>query len=157
MNGSSVIDVQQLSYHYSTRVALREVSFQIQAGEVFAFLGPNGSGKTTLFRMLVGEESPNSGSLRVGDTVSLGYVDQSRETLTSDVTVWQEVSEGKADAYPRYAPTMEWDTAAGHAICKFAGCELNDIDTNKEILYNRKNLTNNWFTVNAKKLEVGYS
>ena len=52
MNGQSVIDVQQLSYQYSTRVALREVSFQIQAGEVFAFLGPNGSGKTTLFRVL---------------------------------------------------------------------------------------------------------
>jgi len=67
------------------------------------------------------------------------------------------VAEGKANCYPRFAPTMEWDTAAGHAICKFAGCELNDIDTNKEILYNRKNLTNNWFIVNTRKLKVAHS
>mgnify|MGYP001167794870 FL=1 len=57
------------------------------------------------------------------------------------------VAEGKANCYPRFAPTMEWDTAAGHAICKFAGCELTDIKTNKEMIYNRKELTNNWFVV----------
>lgn len=57
------------------------------------------------------------------------------------------VAEGKASCYPRFAPTMEWDTAAGHAICKFAGCKLTDLKTKQEMIYNRKELTNNWFIV----------
>ena len=57
------------------------------------------------------------------------------------------VAEGKANCYPRFSPTMEWDTAAGHAICKFAGCRLIDVKTKEEMIYNRKNLTNNWFIV----------
>ena len=57
------------------------------------------------------------------------------------------VAEGKADIYPRFAPTMEWDTAAGHAIANWAGKNLIDCETNQEMIYNRKNLTNNWFTV----------
>jgi 3'(2'), 5'-bisphosphate nucleotidase len=57
------------------------------------------------------------------------------------------VAEGKADIYPRFAPTMEWDTAAGHAIAKSAGKNLIDYKTNKEMIYNRKNLQNNWFIV----------
>tara|TARA_A100001015_G_scaffold213665_1_gene239705 strand:+ start:6806 stop:7594 length:789 start_codon:yes stop_codon:yes gene_type:complete len=57
------------------------------------------------------------------------------------------VAEGKADCYPRFAPTMEWDTAAGHAICEHAGFKVIDYMTNKSMLYNRKNLLNNWFTV----------
>lgn len=57
------------------------------------------------------------------------------------------VAEGKADCYPRFAPTMEWDTAAGHAICKFAGKSIIDMDTGREMLYNRENLLNNWFVV----------
>ena len=57
------------------------------------------------------------------------------------------VAEGKANCYPRFAPTMEWDTAAGHVICKFAGCKLTDLETKQEMVYNRKELTNNWFIV----------
>lgn len=57
------------------------------------------------------------------------------------------VAEGKADCYPRFAPTMEWDTASGHAICKFAGCKLTDLKTKQEMIYNREELTNNWFIV----------
>ena len=57
------------------------------------------------------------------------------------------VAEGEADCYPRFAPTMEWDTAAGHAICKFAGKSVIDLNTGKEMLYNRENLLNNWFIV----------
>ena len=57
------------------------------------------------------------------------------------------VAERKANCYPRFAPTMEWDTAAGHAICKFAGCKLTDVKTKQEMIYNRKELTNNWFIV----------
>ena len=57
------------------------------------------------------------------------------------------VAEGSADVYPRFAPTMEWDTAAGHAIAKYAGKKLIDLKTNKEMVYNRERLTNNWFIV----------
>ena len=57
------------------------------------------------------------------------------------------VAEGTADVYPRFAPTMEWDTAAGHAIAKFAGKSLIDLETNQEMLYNRQQLRNNWFIV----------
>lgn len=57
------------------------------------------------------------------------------------------VAEGKGNCYPRFAPTMEWDTAAGHAICKFAGCKLTDLKTKQEMIYNRNELTNNWFIV----------
>ena len=57
------------------------------------------------------------------------------------------VAEGKGNCYPRFAPTMEWDTAAGHAICKFAGCKLTDLETKQEMIYNRQELTNNWFIV----------
>jgi len=57
------------------------------------------------------------------------------------------VAEGLADCYPRFAPTMEWDTAAGHAICKYAGFQLIDYKTEKEMLYNRIDLLNNWFIV----------
>jgi ABC-2 type transport system ATP-binding protein len=81
MNGPSVIDVQQLSYHYSTRVALREVSFQIQAGEVFAFLGPNGSGKTTLFRVLSTLVPVQQGSVQVLGTCLVQQADAVRERL----------------------------------------------------------------------------
>lgn len=59
------------------------------------------------------------------------------------------VAEGSADCYPRFAPTMEWDTAAGHAICLYAGCEVIDMETRKEMIYNRENLLNNWFLVRS--------
>ena len=62
------------------------------------------------------------------------------------------VAEGKANCYPRFAPTMEWDTAAGHAICKFAGSRLTDVKTNKEMIYNRQELTNNWFIAQNNRI-----
>jgi len=62
------------------------------------------------------------------------------------------VAEGKANCYPRFAPTMEWDTAAGHAICKFAGCKLTDLETKQEMIYNRKELTNNWFIAKINRI-----
>ena len=60
------------------------------------------------------------------------------------------VAEGSADFYPRYAPTMEWDTGAGHAICIYAGCKVIDVKTNKEMLYNKISLLNNWFLISKK-------
>src|SRR3546814_17038171 len=68
--------------------------FRSPPSDVVGIIGPNGAGKTTLFRMITGKEQPDSGSLRVGDTVQLGYVDQSRDTLAADKTVWEEISGG---------------------------------------------------------------
>jgi 3'(2'), 5'-bisphosphate nucleotidase len=61
------------------------------------------------------------------------------------------VAEGSADCYPRFAPTMEWDTAAGHAICLYAGCSVIDQHSKKEMVYNRENLLNNWFVVESSR------
>ena len=66
------------------------------------------------------------------------------------------IAEGKGNCYPRFAPTMEWDTAAGHAICKFAGCKLTDLETKQEMIYNRQELTNNWFIVQNIESNIDY-
>jgi ATPase subunit of ABC transporter with duplicated ATPase domains len=71
-----------------------DVSFLLPRGGIVGVIGPNGAGKTTLFRMIVGQERPDAGSLRVGETVVLAYVDQSRDTLDGDRTVWEELSDG---------------------------------------------------------------
>src|SRR5207302_3300051 len=68
--------------------------FQLRLGAIVGVIGPNGAGRTTLFRMLVGQEKPDSGELRIGDTVVMGYVDQSRDALKANATVWQEISGG---------------------------------------------------------------
>jgi ATPase subunit of ABC transporter with duplicated ATPase domains len=72
-----------------------DLSFEIPPGAIVGIIGPNGAGKTTLFRMIVGEEQPDDGTFRVGDTVQLAYVDQSRDDLDPDKTVWQEISDGE--------------------------------------------------------------
>jgi ATPase subunit of ABC transporter with duplicated ATPase domains len=74
---------------------MENLSFKLPPGAIAGVIGANGSGKTTLFRMIVGQEKPDGGKLRVGDTVKLGYIDQSRETLRADKTVWEEISDGK--------------------------------------------------------------
>jgi energy-dependent translational throttle protein EttA len=72
-----------------------DLDFTLPRGGIVGVIGPNGAGKTTLFRMLVGEEQPDGGSLKVGETVQIGYVDQSRESLSPDKTVWEEISGGE--------------------------------------------------------------
>jgi ATPase subunit of ABC transporter with duplicated ATPase domains len=74
--------------------AVDSVSFDVQQGEVFSIIGPNGAGKTTLFRMLTGSEAADAGEIRIGPSVKLAYVDQSRQTLDDKKTVWQEISGG---------------------------------------------------------------
>lgn len=91
---SSVLEVERVSKAYPSLTALFEVSLSIEAGEIFALLGPNGAGKTTLFRMMMGQEKPDAGELLIGDTVKLAYVDQSREALAGDKSVFEEVSNG---------------------------------------------------------------
>lgn len=92
--GDLVIEANQLSKRYGDRVLFENLSFNIPAGAIVGIIGPNGAGKSTLFRMLMGQETPDSGSFRLGETVKLAYVDQSRDSLDGQKTVWQEISNG---------------------------------------------------------------
>jgi sulfate-transporting ATPase len=93
--GSKVIRAEGLSKGYDDRLLMDNAAFDIPAGAIVGIVGPNGAGKTTLFRMIAGEESPDEGTLEVGDTVELAYVDQSRDALDAEKTVYEEISEGR--------------------------------------------------------------
>jgi ATP-binding cassette ChvD family protein len=95
--GNLVIEAEGLSKGYGDTLLIDDLSFKIAPGAIVGVIGPNGAGKTTLFRMITGAEEPDGGSLRIGDTVALGYVDQSRDTLAADKTVWEEISDGNAE------------------------------------------------------------
>jgi energy-dependent translational throttle protein EttA len=97
--GSLVIEAENLTKGFGNNVLIDNLDFKLPPGGIVGVIGPNGAGKTTLFRMIVGQESPDSGSLRIGDTVQLGYVDQSRDTLDANKTVWQEISSGEDVIY----------------------------------------------------------
>jgi len=92
--GDLVIEAQHLSKGYGERLLIEDLSFRLPAGGIVGVIGPNGAGKTTLFRMLVGEEQPDAGEMRVGPTVELGYVDQNRDALDPNKTVYEEISGG---------------------------------------------------------------
>ena len=92
--GELVVEATQLRKGFGDRLLIDGLDFKLPKGGIVGVIGPNGAGKTTLFRMLVGQEQPDSGMLRVGDTVKLAYVDQSRDSLAPDKTVWQEISDG---------------------------------------------------------------
>ncbi len=86
--GNVVIEVEGLTKAYTDEVLIEDLSFKLPPGGIVGVIGPNGAGKTTLFRMITGQEKPNAGSIRVGETVRLGYVDQSRDALDPNKTVW---------------------------------------------------------------------
>ena len=92
--GGTVIEADQLRKAYGNRLLMDELNFKLPPGGIVGVIGPNGAGKTTLFRMITGQDQPDGGSLKIGETVKLGYVDQSRDSLDADKTVWQEISEG---------------------------------------------------------------
>ncbi|MCA0256638.1 MAG: energy-dependent translational throttle protein EttA [Proteobacteria bacterium] len=92
--GRVVIEADNITKSYGDRVLIENLSFKLPPGGIVGIIGPNGAGKTTLFRMITGQEKPDSGTITVGDTVDLGYVDQSRDTLAANKTVWEEISEG---------------------------------------------------------------
>ena len=92
--GDLVIEANHISKAYGDRVLIDDLSFKIPKGAIVGIIGPNGAGKTTLFRMITGQEKPDSGEIRIGESVDLGYVDQSRDELNSDKTVWEEISDG---------------------------------------------------------------
>jgi ATP-binding cassette ChvD family protein len=93
--GNVVVETQGVSKAYGDRVLFEDLTFQLPPGGIVGVIGPNGAGKTTLLRLITGAERPDSGSLRVGETVSLGYVDQSRASLDDEKTVWEEISGGE--------------------------------------------------------------
>jgi len=92
--GSLVIEAEGLSKAYGDKLLFENLSFMLPPGGIVGVIGPNGAGKTTLFRMITGQEQPDSGTIRIGETVHLGYVDQSRDALSPEKTVWEEVSGG---------------------------------------------------------------
>ena len=94
--GDLVIEAEGLKKAFGDRLLFEDVTFRLPPGGIVGIIGPNGAGKTTLFRMITGQEKPDGGSFRVGETVKLGYVDQSRDTLKATATVWEEIS-GKND------------------------------------------------------------
>src|SRR5213596_1489697 len=92
--GDLVIEAKGVRKGYGEKLLMDDVGFILPRGGIVGVIGPNGAGKTTLFRMIVGEEKPDAGTLRIGETVVLAYVDQSRETLVGEHTVWEELSDG---------------------------------------------------------------
>ncbi len=92
--GDLVIEANGISKAFGDRLLIENLNFNLPRGGIVGVIGPNGAGKTTLFRMLTGQETPDQGILRVGDTVVMGYVDQSRDALNANKTVWEEISNG---------------------------------------------------------------
>ena len=93
--GDKVIEAEHVHKGFGDTLLMDDLTFRLPPGGIVGVIGPNGAGKTTLFRMIVGQEAPDEGTFDVGDTVDLAYVDQSRDTLDPDKTVWEEISEGQ--------------------------------------------------------------
>lgn len=92
--GDMVLEAEGLSKGFDDRLLIEDLSFKLPPGGIVGVVGPNGAGKTTLFKMMTGVEQPDKGQLKIGDTVKLGYVDQSRDHLDNQKTVWEEISNG---------------------------------------------------------------
>jgi ATPase subunit of ABC transporter with duplicated ATPase domains len=92
--GQVVIEVTDVDKSFGDRLLIEDLTFRLPPGGIVGVIGPNGAGKTTLFKMITGQETPDDGTIRVGETVKLGYVDQSRDALDPNKTVWEEVSGG---------------------------------------------------------------
>jgi ATP-binding cassette ChvD family protein len=97
--GNVVIEAEELRKGYGNNLLIDDLNFKLPPGGIVGVIGPNGAGKTTLFRMIIGQEQPDSGALRIGETVKLGYVDQSRDSLNANKTVWEEISAGEDTIY----------------------------------------------------------
>ena len=93
--GDLVVEANGLRKGYGENLLIDDLSFNLPPGGIVGVIGANGAGKTTLFRMIVGEENPDGGTLRIGETTKIGYVDQSRDTLNSERQVWEEISDGR--------------------------------------------------------------
>src|SRR5205814_9093772 len=96
--GSTVVEAAGLRKGYGDRLLIEDLEFALPPAGLVGVIGPNGAGKTTLLRMITGEEDPDDGELRLGDSVELAYVDQSRDALDPDKTVWEEIGDSRAYA-----------------------------------------------------------
>lgn len=117
--GGNVIEASHLSKSFGDRMLIDDFSFTIPAGSIIGIIGGNGVGKTTLFRMITGQEQPDSGEIKIGDTVKLAYVDQSREALKPERAVWEEIADG-----PNEQITLGKKEVSSRAYCarfNFAG------------------------------------
>ena len=92
--GNIVIESENLTKSYENKLLFENLTFNLPPAGIVGIIGPNGAGKTTLFKLLTGQEEPDNGSIRIGETVKIGYVDQSRDNLDSNKTVWEEISDG---------------------------------------------------------------
>jgi len=92
--GQNVIDLEHLRKGYGDNLLIDDLTFKLPPGSIVGVIGPNGAGKTTLFRMITGQDKPDTGSIKIGESVRLGYVDQSRDSLDGNKTVWEEISGG---------------------------------------------------------------
>jgi ATP-binding cassette ChvD family protein len=95
--GDLVVEADHLRKGFGNQLLIEDLNFKLPPGGIVGVIGPNGAGKTTLMRMITGAERPDGGTLRIGETVKLGYVDQSRDTLAADKTVWEEISQGETE------------------------------------------------------------
>ncbi len=93
--GQHVVDFDQLKKGYGDNLLIDDLTFKLPPGGIVGVIGPNGAGKTTLFRMITGQEKPDAGTIKIGESVHLGYVDQSRDSLDGKKTVWEEISNGQ--------------------------------------------------------------
>ncbi len=116
--GDLVIEAKNLSKSYGDKQLFSDLSFKLPPGGIVGIVGPNGAGKTTLFRLLTGQETPDSGEIRIGDTVELGYIDQSRDSLDDKKSVWEEISNGD-DIF--YMGKIEMKTRAYVSSFNFRG------------------------------------
>ena len=89
-----MVNFNNVSKGFGDKLLFDNLSFSLPPGGIVGVIGPNGAGKTTLFKLITGQEKPDTGIVEIGDTVQLGYVDQSRDTLRDTATVWDEISEG---------------------------------------------------------------
>src|SRR5262249_2201872 len=92
--GQNVVDIDHLSKGFDDNLLIDDLTFKLPPGGIVGIIGPNGAGKTTLFRMITGQEKPDKGMIKIGESVHLGYVDQSRDSLDGKNTVWEEISNG---------------------------------------------------------------
>jgi ATP-binding cassette ChvD family protein len=111
--GDVVVEARNLRKAYGDTLLMDDISFTLPPGGIVGVIGPNGAGKTTLFRMITGQEQPDGGTLRLGETVRVGYVDQSREALSANKTVWEEITGGNDEV------EMGKKTVNGRAYCSW--------------------------------------
>ena len=92
--GNLVLEVEGVRKAYGDKLLIDDLSFKIPPGAIVGIIGPNGAGKSTLFKMITGQDQPDVGNIRIGDTIDIGYVDQSRDDLDPKKNVWEEISDG---------------------------------------------------------------